>query len=125
MTLAKVVDTSALAAVIFGEPAQSAVEQRLSGATLYAPVLIDFEMANVCLKKIRERPADRAAVIASYRNYEQFVIAKLPVVLGEAIELAERLRLSLYDASFLWLSRSLGVDLVTLDAQLQGAIAKP
>ena len=125
MTLAKVVDTSALAAVVFSEPTRTAIEARLSGATLYAPTLIDFEMASVCLKKIHERPADRSAIFASHSNYEQFPIAKLPVVLREVVELAERLKLTLYDASFLWLSRSLGIELVTLDNDLLKAIAKP
>ncbi len=104
---------------------RAAVEMRLSGAALYAPVLIDFEMASVCLKKVRERPSDRAALFASHSNYEQFAVVKLAVVLREVIEVAERLRLTLYDASFLWLSRSLGVELVTLDKTFQEAIAKP
>ncbi len=40
---------------------------------------------------------------------------------AEAIALAERARLSLYDASYLWLARVLGAELVTLDDELARA----
>jgi predicted nucleic acid-binding protein len=40
------------------------------------------------------------------------------VDLGEAIVLAERTKLSLYDAGYLWLARALGAELVTLDDRL-------
>jgi predicted nucleic acid-binding protein len=41
--------------------------------------------------------------------------------LHEAIGLAERTRLSLYDASYLRLARTLGAELVTLDDKLARA----
>jgi predicted nucleic acid-binding protein len=37
------------------------------------------------------------------------------------VPLAEASELSFYDASYLWLSRSLGVPLVTLDTKLEAA----
>jgi predicted nucleic acid-binding protein len=43
------------------------------------------------------------------------------VDLDAAIVLAERMKLSLYDARFLWLARALGVEVVTLDDQLARA----
>jgi predicted nucleic acid-binding protein len=39
----------------------------------------------------------------------------------EVVLLAEATKLSFYDASYLWLSRSLGVPLVTLDRRLEDA----
>lgn len=43
---------------------------------------------------------------------------------ADAIQLAETTRLSLYDASYLWLARHLDVELVTLDEKLQKAAEK-
>jgi predicted nucleic acid-binding protein len=43
------------------------------------------------------------------------------VNLDAAIVLAERLKLSLYDASYLWLAHALGAELVTLDDRLARA----
>jgi len=47
----KVVDASALAALLFGEPEAEAVAGQLSNARLVAPGLLAFELANVCLIK--------------------------------------------------------------------------
>jgi predicted nucleic acid-binding protein len=44
VTGTKVVDASALAAILFGEPAAEAVAERLTGARLAAPFLLDYEL---------------------------------------------------------------------------------
>jgi predicted nucleic acid-binding protein len=43
----------------------------------------------------------------------------------EVLDLADRLGLSGYDASYLWLARALGAELITLDDRLAKAAAKP
>ena len=47
----KVVDASALAALLFDEPEAGAIADRLEDANLVAPALLGFEIASVCLKK--------------------------------------------------------------------------
>jgi uncharacterized protein with PIN domain len=49
VTDVKVVDASALAALLFGEPEADLVAGQLDGARLVAPSLLAFELANVCL----------------------------------------------------------------------------
>ena len=46
----KVVDASALAALLFDEPEAGAIADRLEDANLVAPALLGFEIASVCLK---------------------------------------------------------------------------
>ena len=43
---------------------------------------------------------------------------------AETLMLAERLGLSVYDASYLWLARTFQAELVTLDERLEKAVAK-
>ena len=43
----------------------------------------------------------------------------------ETLALSERLGLTTYDASYLWLAQHLGAELVTLDRQLARAAASP
>lgn len=125
MTADKVVDASAVAAFIFNESRGTAVEARLKGATLHAPAFIDVEMASVCLKKLREATYSHDVVLGMYAAYASVVIRRSDIVLLEAIDLAERSKLSLYDASYLWLSRRLGAELVTLDDKLERAAKLP
>ncbi len=53
---AKVVDVSALAALLFGEPEGGVVAGKPGNARLVAPALLFFELANVCLIKSRRHP---------------------------------------------------------------------
>jgi predicted nucleic acid-binding protein len=55
----KIVDASALAALLFGEPETDAVADGLQDASLVTPALLGFEIANVCLKKLRRNPEQR------------------------------------------------------------------
>ena len=114
----KVVDASALAALLFGEPEGDAVAARLADARLVAPVLLGFELANVCLIKCRRHPAQRAALLAAFRLRARLPIEEIAVDHDAALELAQESGLTVYDASYLWLARVLGAELITLDRQL-------
>ena len=119
----KVVDASALAALLFGEPDGAIVADRLRGAELIAPALLQFEVANTCIKKIRRHPAQRNALIAAFGMLGRMNVGIVEVEQEEAIVLAERSGLSAYDASYLWLARESRSELVTLDARLEAASA--
>lgn len=120
----EVIDASALAALLFGEPEGAAIADRLRGASLVAPALLPFEMANICLKKLRRHPAQRQALLSAFALMVRMDIAAVAVDHAEVLDLAERSGLSAYDASYLWLARKLGVGLVTLDRMLEAADAR-
>ena len=114
----KVADASAIAAILFLEPGYEAMEEALSGCELYAPALIRFELANVCLKKIKTRPAERNAILEAFASFDEFGVREREIDFAEAIELAQTAQLSLYDASYLWLAGNMSAELVTLDKRL-------
>lgn len=125
MTAAKVVDASAVVAVLFDEPRGDEVAQRLAGAPLAAPSLLSFELANVCAMKGRRHPEDRDALLQALRLRGRLGVEEVPVDAGEVAELALETGLTAYDASYLWLARQLGAELVTLDKALAAAAPKP
>lgn len=55
-----VIDASAVCAVLFGEPEAKSIKDSLEGASLVAPALLPFEVANACAMKAR-RHADQQA----------------------------------------------------------------
>lgn len=114
----KVVDASAIGALVFGEPTAEAVAAKLAGATLAAPALLRFEMANIAVKKLRRHPEQRTALRAAYALSARLAIDTLAVDLTTVVGLAEDTGLTAYDASYLWLARELGAELVTLDEEL-------
>jgi predicted nucleic acid-binding protein len=117
----KVVDASAAAALVYAEAEEVEIAERLRGVRLVAPVLLAFEMASICLKKMRRDPASGGALLDAFDRFRRLQIASLEVDHAAVIELANRAGLSSYDASYLWLARQLGAELVTLDARLEAA----
>ena len=122
---AKVIDASALAAVAFEEAEAREVLPRLNGHELHAPALLSFELANTCLKKLKREPAASRETILDQHRFAQHLPVKVHEIdFEELLPLAEQHKLSAYDASYLWLARSLGLELVTLDDKLNKAAAK-
>ncbi|MGB3582021.1 MAG: type II toxin-antitoxin system VapC family toxin [Roseiarcus sp.] len=121
MTGVKVIDASALAALVFSEPEAGEVVNRLEGARLAAPSLLDFELANVCLTKMRREPGKRDAVRAAFRLGHRMKVKTVAVDHAAVTDLAEATGLTAYDASYLWLARELKAELVTLDRKLAAA----
>src|SRR5579875_1510869 len=117
----KVVDASAIAAVVFEEPEAAAMAQRIAGVDLVAPPLIELELANFCLVKMRQRPEERVGLRRALLLRAHLKIEHLDVNSADALDLAETARLTVYDASYLWLARDLGAELVTLDRRLAAA----
>lgn len=117
----KVVDASALAALLFGEPEGEDVARRLEGVRLVAPVLLGFELANVCLIKGRRHPEQRDRLLVALRMRGRLGIEEHAVDHDAALALAVGTGLTAYDASYLWLARHLQAELVTLDRQLLAA----
>ena len=117
----KVVDASAMAALLFGEPEADMIVARLDGARLTAPALLGFELANVCLIKGRRHPEQRGALRAGFHLRSRLQVETAAIDHDGVLELAHGTGLTAYDASYLWLARQLGAELVTLDRQLADA----
>ncbi len=117
----KIVDASALAALLFAEPEAASIAERLKGSRLAAPALLNYELANVCLTKIRRQPSQRVSLRTAFGLAYRLRIEAVAVDHAATLDLAEATGLTAYDASYLWLARSLGGELVTLDRKLAAA----
>jgi predicted nucleic acid-binding protein len=95
----KVVDASAVVAVLFDEVTREAIVPRLRGAFLFAPALLECEVANACLKKLRASPGERQLLLDAFALFKELSMTLEPIDIAAAIILAERTKLSLYDAS--------------------------
>lgn len=74
VTAVKVVDASALAALLFGEPEAETVASALNGARLVAPSLLAFELTNVCLMKCRRHPDLHDALVTGFQMRDRLGI---------------------------------------------------
>ena len=119
------IDASAMAALVFHEPDAEAVARRLERATIAAPTLLKFELANVAWKKTRRcGPAEAETVFLDLGDGLDLGrrIAFHDVDHSDVVLIARAAGISTYDASYVWLAGWLGADLVTLDRRLEAAV---
>jgi predicted nucleic acid-binding protein len=114
----KVVDASALGAMVFGEPEAQAIAGRFKGASLAAPSLLWLEMVNLCLKKMKKYPRQSDAMRKAFDLALHLPIRTYDTDPSQVLDLALDRGLTSYDAAYLWLAEILGAELVTLDAKL-------
>jgi predicted nucleic acid-binding protein len=113
-----VVDASAVGAMLFNEPEGATIRAHVRDESLVAPELIDYELANICMKRMRRYQDESTETLALLEGLQHVPIARIRVPPRPVAELAAQTNLSAYDAAYLWLALSRGAELVTLDRRL-------
>lgn len=116
----RVVDASALAALAFGEGDAERVRDLLSGAEIYAPTLLPYELTSVARKKSQRAPERSKAMARALAAALELEMRLFEISHAEVLALALETGLTTHDASYLYVSRLLDIPLVTLDARLAG-----
>lgn len=114
---ATVVDASVIAAVLFDEPEAAPVVASISG-TLFAPVLLRYEMASVCATKLDRQPKYAKITLQRYRLFAGLHIELVDPDWETLPVLASQWGLSAYDAAYLQLAIAREAPLITLDGRL-------
>ena len=115
-----VVDCSAICGILFDEPWRAEAMNRIAGKTLFAPYLLDHEVASVTLKKHRLNWS-RESLAAALEDYGLYQIERRQTDVAAQFALALRYQLSSYDAAYLWLAAELKAPLATFDEKLAKA----
>ena len=114
----KIVDASALAALAFAEADAAEVIEKIDGHRLHAPTLVTFELMNVAWKRSKKQPAATALFLEALDVLQDVGLRFRGIDQEEVVKLGLATGLTAYDAAYLWLSRALGMPLVTLDRKL-------
>jgi len=119
-----VIDASALGALVFGEPKADKISKTLSDETMAAPPLIWFELASICLKKMKPHPSQKIVILEAFNLARRLNIEMIEVDHLAVVELAEETGLTTYDASYIWLALEVKGELITLDGKMNRAMEK-
>ena len=117
----RVVDASVLGALIFGEPDAAEVVSLLDEAEIYVPTLLPYELASIARKKISRYPEQREALVQALALSSAMDLHLIEVNGLAVVDLALETGLTVYDASYLYLSENLGMELITFDQRLREA----
>ena len=123
-----VIDSSVTLAWFFEDERSAAADTVLRQVTetgAVAPSLWRLEVANALQMAVRRKRIDAAFRDASLADLRSLVVAIDPETDHQAwattLHLAERYRLTLYDAAYLELAQRRGLPLATLDQELRVA----
>ena len=116
-----VIDTAALLAVLLEEPERPALLAATTGAVLFAPASLPWEVGNALVAAVRRRRLTAAEAEAGWTAYQTIPIRLVEVDIGRAMALATERGLYAYDAYMLEAARNRGLPLLTLDAKLSDA----
>ena len=116
-----VADATVLAAALFSEAEHEQAAALLQARALCAPHLVDYEIANVAVKKLRRERLPETAVLACLEAYAALDLERHAVAVGPVVALAQRYQLPAYDAAYLWLAEHLEAPLATFDTRLAEA----
>jgi predicted nucleic acid-binding protein len=119
-----VVDASVLAAAVFAETALDDAVVWMRGRALCAPHLVDYELANVAMSKVRRRSITGAAAVSALDAFASLDLERHAIVPGDMLDLAVQYGITAYDAAYLWLAANLQSPLATFDAALGAAAQK-
>ena len=115
------VDSSLLAAIFFAEPEGTVAADRITGYRLIAPSIIDYEIANVGVNKVRRGALSAESAARAIDAFAGLRLERHSVLPQDAFALAVRHGLTAYDAAYLHLAMTLRAPLATLDRQLAAA----
>jgi len=117
----RVLDASAVGALVFAEPDADRVEAVTTAAELLAPTLLPFEVASICRKKCRAAPEYRERFLSSLDRFAGMDMHYVEVDQVEATSLALQLAITTYDAAYVWLAIEHNGFLVPLDRDVANA----
>jgi predicted nucleic acid-binding protein len=112
------IDTSALIAVIAGEPEKNALINLTAGADLLAPYSVHWEIGNALSAMLKKKRISLSKSLEAVTVYQQIPIRFVDIDLEDALHIADTLGIYAYDAYLISTALRYQAPLVTLDKYL-------
>jgi predicted nucleic acid-binding protein len=116
-----VIDSSAVLAVILGEPEREKVISLTRGNTLIGPGSLPWEIGNAFSAMLKQKRLPLSEAQKGIEAFEAIPIRYVAIDLTHALSLSERTNLYAYDAYFMDCAIRYGAPLLTLDRRLKQA----
>lgn len=108
------VDASYVLGMLFPDEKTSTLPKK----RMVAPALLEYEVVNAIKMAVVRRRIDDELAGELIREYKSWKIEYKTVELNGILEVALEHKLSVYDASYLWLAKELKTELLTWDKKL-------
>lgn len=113
-----------MAFLMVDEKVDQKVDEEIKAEKLkiFTPPIFEAELFNGILMAHRRERVTWKECHHLYLTYQRLMVIQEKVEINEVFELAKELGLTVYDASYVWLARKMGVELLTHDRKMSGAI---
>ena len=95
----------------------------MRGRTLCAPTLLDYELANVALNKVRCKSMSVDDAGRALAEYVTLDVERWEADPDELVRIGEEYRLSAHDAAYLWVAGRVRAPIASFDRSLAAAAA--
>lgn len=116
-----VIDTSALLAVILGEPQKETIVGLTARKRLIGPGSIPWEIGNAFSAILKRRRLNLETVLEGFRIFQAIPIRYVPVDFHRVLEITDKVRVYAYDAYFLDCALRHQAPILTLDQGMRQA----
>ena len=116
-----VVDTSALIAVIVGEPERDVIVSVTSGQTLIGPGSIPWEIGNAFTAMMKQHRIEVADAQRGLEIFDSIPVRYVDIDMANVVAIAAKVNTYAYDAYFLDCAARYRAPLLTLDRSLSRA----
>jgi predicted nucleic acid-binding protein len=113
-----IVDTSAIIAIIAGEPDRDALIAQTRGADLLAPPSVHWEIGSALSAMLKRRRISLTRALEAVTAYQQIPIRFVNINLEDALQIADTLDIYAYDAYLLQAAAEYQAPILSLDAYL-------
>lgn len=113
--LVRVVDATAVSAVLFGDPAAEQIVQQLDDAVLVAPTVLENHLCEICLQKIHDGEADEGHYLEALSLLQVLDLQTIKQDPGEIVRFANKHQVSINEAYYLRLAHAFSAELVSLN----------
>ncbi|MBN1956126.1 MAG: type II toxin-antitoxin system VapC family toxin [Anaerolineae bacterium] len=113
-----VIDTSAIIAVIAGEPERDILVNQTKGANLLAPPSVHWEIGNALSAMLKRKRIALDRALEAIGAYWQIPIRFVDISLKDALHIADSLAIYAYDAYLIQTALQYRAPLMSLDTYL-------
>lgn len=114
----QVIDATALAALIFGEPAAEAIAERIQHSELITPEILRGDLAEICMYKIIHDGVAPDLCLAAMRLLDGIGLRYIEQAPADVIRFALERQLTTREAYYVRLAESVDTELVSLNVNL-------
>ena len=113
--LVRVVDATAVSAVLFGDPAADQIVQQLDDAILVAPTVLENHLCEICLQRMHDGEAEESHYLEALGLLQVLDLQVIKQDPGEIVRFAKEYRVSINEAYYLRLAHAFSAELVSLN----------